>query len=261
MSQGILLIEPGSESCRKSFRARRRVSWGQAMPLVLEKLGYLGFAVAPAESLRDAGTWERHAAILIPELDPADWDDRAIELAGHGRAQALIELPPAALHSRIGVSSAEPADPRGMVTATEERLVAEVAERCTLRSTRLEPPQSRHVDRAEKLDWQKLRIPITESQAAAWRELGWDAQRWSVSNAADPLAKWTEIDGSNRELAGSGSPGLSDRRLLLDLWLLGPADDGAAVLRKRTPCLAAVGSARGNAGRSDRRDACGRRCR
>lgn len=198
MPSSILLIQGEETAARLIYGSQHRVDWAHAMPLVLEKLGYLDVTVSGPEIMRDPRTWNRHAAILVPSLDPEHWDSRALELAGSGSAEVLLELPPPALHSRLGVQAAEPAPQAGIVAATQAELVAGVAERCVLGSTRLEAPQSRPVERAEELDWHRLDVPIDEERASAWQALSWDVERWSVSADAEALAEWTEAEGSSR---------------------------------------------------------------
>lgn len=193
----ILLIQGEKAAAKRIYETENRVDWAQAMPLVLEKLGYLGVTISGPKVLRDPRTWDQHGAILVPTLGADDWDERSLELAGSGRAQVLLELPPRVLHPRLGVLSAEPAAREGIVEATDQNLVEAIGERSVLGRTRLEPPQTRPVDRAKELDWRRLDVPIDEGQAAAWRALSWDVERWSVSDESETLADWTQTDGSN----------------------------------------------------------------
>ncbi|HEX6688024.1 MAG TPA: hypothetical protein VF085_05085, partial [Solirubrobacterales bacterium] len=198
MTASILLIDGGADFAREVYEREGRADWAQAMPLVLEKLGYLGLETAPPAALADPRSWERHAAILVPRLPGGSWTPRAVALAGSGRAQLLTELPPRALHDRLGILAAEPASREGVVAATDPELAAAVAAASTLSNTYLQPPRSRPVDRADGLAWDELGVPIGVEQAERWRAPGWDAERWSLSAEAQVLAEWTD-SGEGRE--------------------------------------------------------------
>jgi SAM-dependent methyltransferase len=204
------LIGGGEELAREVYEREGRADWAQAMPLVLEKLGYLGLTTAGPEALADPRSWERYAAILVPRLPPGAWSARSIGLAGSGRAQLLVELPPRELHDKLGILAAEPAAREGVVTATDPDLSAAVMTASTLSNAYLTPPRSRPVDRADGLDWSELGVPIAAEQAERWRALGWDAERWSLSTEARVLAEWTDAGG-----AGERRPALVRRGPLL----------------------------------------------
>lgn len=196
---GILFIDAGADHAREVYRREGRGAWAQAMPLVLEKLGYLGLETAPPAALADPRTWRRYAAILVPRLPAGAWTPPAVALAGSGRAQLLTELPPRELRERLGVLSAEPASREGVVRATEPGLAAAVAAASTMSNTYLQPPRSRPVERVAGLDWPDLGVPIDAAQAAGWRTPGWDAERWSLSTETEVLAEWVDSGGSREQ--------------------------------------------------------------
>jgi ubiquinone/menaquinone biosynthesis C-methylase UbiE len=206
VTTSILLISGGADFARDVYQREGRAEWAQAMPLVLEKLGYLGLSTAGPEALADPRVWRRHAAILAPRLPRGSWTPRALELAGSGRAQLLVELPPRELHGRLGILDAEPAPREGAVTAVDPELAAAVGEVSTRSNAHLEPPQSRPVERIDGLDWKQVGVPIGAEQAERWRALGWDAERWRVSAEAEVLAEWVEPGG-----AGERRPALVRR--------------------------------------------------
>lgn len=197
MAASILLITGGADFARHVYEREERVDWAQAMPLVLEKLGYLGLATADPAALADPDTWDRHAAILVPRLPPGSWTPGAIELAGSGRAQLLVEHPPPGLYDRLGIVRADPASREGRVAATHPALRVAVEKLSTRSNTWLKPPESRPVDRAEELAWSRLEVPIGEEQARRWRAPGWDVERWRVSADTTVLATWTESGGAS----------------------------------------------------------------
>lgn len=210
MSTSILLIDGGAARAREVYEREGRGDWGQALPLVLEKLGYLGLTMAGPAALADPRSWERHAAILVPRLSAGAWTPRAIALAGSGRAQLLVELPPHELHDRLGILTADPAKRDGVVRATEPGLAEAVAAASTMTNAYLQPPRSRPVDRDAGLGWGELGVPIGAEQAERWRRPGWDAERWSLSAETQVLAEWRASDGS-----GERQPALIRRGSLL----------------------------------------------
>jgi ubiquinone/menaquinone biosynthesis C-methylase UbiE len=195
VTTSILLIDGGADLARGVYEREGRADWAQAMPLVLEKLGYLGMETAGPAALADPRSWERHAAILVPRLPAGTWTPRAVALAGSGRAQLLAELPPRRLHDRLGILAAEPASREGAVTATDPDLAAAVASSSTMSNAYLQPPRSRPVDRAEGLGWDELGVPIDAAQAERWRAPGWDAESWALSAEAQVLAEWRDAGG------------------------------------------------------------------
>lgn len=192
----ILLIGGGEDFARRVYESEGRADWAQALPLVLEKLGYLGLETAPPTALADPRTWERHAAILVPRLPAAAWTPRAVALAGSGKAQLLTELPARELHDRLGILAAEPTGRDGVVTATDPELSAAVEATSTMTNAYLQPPRSRPVDRAEGLGWDELGVPIGAEQAERWRAPAWEAERWSLSAEAQVLATWRDTAGA-----------------------------------------------------------------
>ena len=187
----ILFVSGGAEYARRVFATERRGYWSQALPLVLEKHGYLGVKVAGPECLEDARTWEEHAVVLIARLAPEAWSAQTLALLAGGPAQVLIELPPPALEQRLGITATD-ASPAGAVSPTAPELRARVADVSPLLSTRVQAPKHGPVDRSPETDWSRRGVPISAAQAAAWRSLGWDVRRWSSNGTAEQLAEWVD---------------------------------------------------------------------
>jgi ubiquinone/menaquinone biosynthesis C-methylase UbiE len=192
LTASILLVTGGRQGARDSFKNDGRVDWAQAAPLVLEKLGYLGIEVASPDVLDRPLTWQRHAAVLVTAAAARSWTREGLARSKEGPAQILLELPGAALQADAGVESASEAEPVGALAVVEEGLreaVAAFSERSTIK---LQPPQSRPVDRDSATDWQAVGPSIDEAQAEAWRLPGWDVERWSVAGDVDVVAEWIE---------------------------------------------------------------------
>jgi 2-polyprenyl-3-methyl-5-hydroxy-6-metoxy-1,4-benzoquinol methylase len=202
MSASLLVIMRGEEAARAAFEAGEPVEWARALPLLLEKHGYLEFEVAPPSALCDRRRWSRHAAILVPRLSRSEWTEEAITAMFEGSAQALLEMPPQDVLARIGVEAVEPASREGVFMPVDVELKEDVARRSVLGSTRLEGPQSRPVDRDSEQDWRHLAVPIDPELARRWGEPAWSAERWSSSGEAETLAEWVELGGEERRWPG-----------------------------------------------------------
>jgi len=188
----MVFVTGGDARAREVFATEGRADWSPALPLVLEKLGYLDFEVRGPESLTDEQLWRAAGVVLVARMPADQWSKRALELAGNGRARALIECPPPGLHGAFGIAGSSPASPIGAVAALPEDLRAAIAACTTWGVTRLEPPQSREIPRDRGLDWNQLGVPISAEQAERWRAPGWDVERWSLDGDADVLAEWVQ---------------------------------------------------------------------
>ncbi|MFZ0385217.1 MAG: class I SAM-dependent methyltransferase [Solirubrobacteraceae bacterium] len=197
MTSGILLVTGGDTFARHVFATEGRADWAQAVPLVLEKLGYLDFDTAEPEALEDHRTWHRPGILLVARVPPEAWTKRAVELAERGTVRALVECPPATLHRSLGITEAVSAERVGTVAPRSDDLRAAVTEFATRGSTHLAPPRSREIPRDASLDWNRLDVPITTQQAESWRAPDWEAEHWHVGEDTEVLAQWDPADGSN----------------------------------------------------------------
>ena len=194
----ILLIHGGDEFARTVFSQEGHADWAQAMPLVLEKLGYLDFEVTGPDALLDPDMWRRRAAVLIARLPAEAWSQRSLESVKRATAPTLIELPPPALAETLGLRSVEASPGEGVVAALAEWLRDSISAATSLSSTRIEPPGSRPVDLDPEMRWESLAVPLTPAQAGAWRTPGWIVQRWEVDEAQEVLAEWVSAEGEPR---------------------------------------------------------------
>lgn len=194
---GILFVSGGAEYARRVYRTEHRGYWSQALPLVLEKHGYLDVNVGGPECLEDPRTWAEHAVVLIARLPPEAWSTEALALVADGPAQTLIELPPPALEARLGMAATD-APRAGAVSPTDPELRARVAEFSPLLSTRIQAPKRAPVDRRPETSWQRRGVPISTARAAAWRALGWDVRQWKSDGTAEQLAEWVDAAGGER---------------------------------------------------------------
>lgn len=197
MNPSILLVRGGRETARDLYKNDGRVEWAQAIPLVLEKLGYLGVEVASPEILDRRDTWDRYAAVLVTSAAARSWSQEGLERSRAGSAQIFLELPGAPLAAAAGVRDSKQASPVGALAVVDSGLqeaVAEFSERSTIR---LQPPQSRPVERDSATDWQSAGPPIDDARAKAWGQLGWDVERWAVADDSEVIAEW--IDDASKE--------------------------------------------------------------
>jgi ubiquinone/menaquinone biosynthesis C-methylase UbiE len=198
----ILVIERSEASTHAQYRGEGRIEWARALPLLLEKHGYLEFEKAPPSVLADPRCWSRHAAILVPELDDEEWSQEAIGLVGSGSASALLELPPPALRRQLEIEGGEAAPRDGTFMPVDAELSEAISARSVLSSTRIEGPRARPIDRDRALDWERLEVPIEPALADAWRRPGWTVQRWGAAAGDEVLAEWVETGGEERRWPG-----------------------------------------------------------
>ena len=85
------MIDGGAGFAREVYEREGRGAWAQAMPLVLEKLGYLGLETAPPGGARRPAYMG--APRGYPRAAPAGrgLDAARAGLAGSGEAQLLVE--------------------------------------------------------------------------------------------------------------------------------------------------------------------------
>ena len=201
---GVAIVHGGDAFARQVYRHERRGYWAAALPLALEKHGFLDVAVLGPEALEDPDTWTRHAAVLVARLPEGAWTPEAIALALAAPGLALVEGPlPHELCNVLDVA-AEP-------TARDGRLV--VVERALGRATHaFSPPvgswvrdaATRETDRDPTLNWDALDgLSITAQQAEAWRAPGWDAQWLSAQGEVEVLAEWRRIDDESDRCPGA----------------------------------------------------------
>ena len=192
---GVAIVHGGDTFARSVYENEGRGYWAIALPLVLEKHGYLDVSVLGAESLEDPDTWECHAAVLVARLPDGAWSPTAIALARQAPGLALVEGPlPPELCVQLGVES-EPASREGRLIVMERALGRATHAFSPPVGSWVRGPTTRQTERDPKFNWNALDgVPIGQEQAAAWRAAGWDAQRWSVPDNSEVLADWRRVD-------------------------------------------------------------------
>ncbi|MHB8656850.1 MAG: hypothetical protein ACYC91_02695 [Solirubrobacteraceae bacterium] len=187
-----LFLHGGAEEARRVFREEERGYWSSALPLVLEKHGFLSLEEATLDVIQEALRCEQVGAVLVarPSRNP-DTLAAVSRLLDSG-CPVLVEGPlPPELHERLGISSAIPLAPEGSVGIANSEVAAAARAYGYPAGGRVGPAAVRPVDRDEATDWMRLDVGITAAQAKAWRTAGWSAERWSLSAASEVLATWT----------------------------------------------------------------------
>ncbi len=199
---GLLFVHSSHKDLRRAFRREGRVDWSASLPLVLEKHGYLGVASRPWSVLRDRSAWTEFDGIVIARQADEAWRPELVEALAEGPRPVLIEGPvPQPLRDALGIRTAEPADPEGVLAATDPGLAGAAASFGASRTGRLGSPTARHVPRDPSMDWRVLDVPVTEPQADAWNRRGWVAERWAVDPGTEVLAEWRPAQSGPRSPA------------------------------------------------------------
>lgn len=187
MAASLLVIHGGEELARTALATERRALWSMALPLVLEKHGYVDVETRGPDALADPEALERRAGVLIARQAEATWTGETVARIVQSEAPVLLEAPaPQRVLAPLGIRSEGPLPPTGSLHPRAAAGPLRIAERRTEETT-ADP----------SLHWSVL-VPdlITAEQADAWRRTGWDAFRWTVAGAAEVLAEWRS--GSTR---------------------------------------------------------------
>ena len=186
----LLHVHPGDGAARSAFDRERRVAWATALPVVLEKHGYLDVASCAAEDAPAAIASGAPAVVVVTRLAPEQWTDELVATLLAGPFAVLCERPPAALHAALGIATAAPAPHEGRLVACAPGFERAVRERAGAAAAKIAGPISHPVPIDPALLWPATGAPIAPDRAAAWNAPGWSAERWSVDAATTVLAEW-----------------------------------------------------------------------
>ena len=187
---GVLFIHAGDAHAREVYEHEREGYWSQALPLVLEKHGFLEVEVSDAperlgEPLGD------FAAVLVARLPDSAWSRDLACTVAEGEVPVLLEgtLPPV-VESALGVQTVGPIDEPGYVAAWSSEL-GWLASGYGLGTTcSLTLHYERPVRREEHLHWSKLPVPISPRQSEVWRAEAWRLRQWTLADETESLAEW-----------------------------------------------------------------------
>jgi hypothetical protein len=197
----ILFIHAGDEHARDLFRREGRAYWSRVAPLALEQHGFLGFEVMTADEVEGADALERYSAILVAALPRETWAGGLADTLGAASRPVLMEspLPPEALALAPGITEQGPLRQEGAFVVGDTRLRAAGDRYGFPPTARLGPGLTRPVSRKDGLDWSLFpEVGISSEQAAAWRRLGWAANRWAVSEPARVVSEWLPDESEER---------------------------------------------------------------
>jgi hypothetical protein len=186
----ILHVHAGESQGRATFARQRRARWASALPVVLEKHGYLDVRSCSAEMALEELAANPPALTIITQLAPEQWGRELADALTTGPFAVLLELPPRSLHPALGITSAAPAPGEGRLSACEPRFEVAVRRRAGSASAKVSGPISRPVPILPEMLWPSTDAPFDENQAAAWNAPGWTAERWSTDASTSVLAEW-----------------------------------------------------------------------
>jgi hypothetical protein len=120
----MLVVRADAGFAREIFRREGRGLWSQALPLVLEKHGYLGVELAGPEAMRRPDLWRRHGCAVVTRLPDDVWSDAVVERIAASDVPVLIEGPaPAAVRAAATAGPGAPASASSAASAgTSTRL-------------------------------------------------------------------------------------------------------------------------------------------
>ena len=187
---GLLFIHAGDGFARQVYRDQHEGYWSQALPLVLEKHGFLDVTVCD-EARMLAERLDDFTAVLVARLPEDAWSEELAESLAKGTVPVLAEGPlPPAVEAVLGASSHGGIDEPGYVAAWSSEL-GWLASSYGLGTTcSLTLHYQRPVRREEHLHWAKQPVPISAEQAEAWRAEAWRLRRWELDSASESLAEW-----------------------------------------------------------------------
>ncbi|MHB8656847.1 MAG: methyltransferase domain-containing protein [Solirubrobacteraceae bacterium] len=203
MTGGILFIASGEELQRQVFETEGRAAWSDALPLVLEKHGFLALETAGPEALREREVLEGADVVLIGRLPEGCWGAEQLATIAEIRTPLLIDGPlPPQLASQldIAVVEAEGEHEPSILAVADRELSRALGRYAPAGGGRISSANCVPLEIRGDLLWESLaEVPITAEQARVWRECSLDVQLWGELGAATRLCDL--VDDSRPELS------------------------------------------------------------
>ena len=186
---GMVFVHGGDPLAREVLQREQRGEWSQALPIVLEKWGYLCFEEAGPASLGDAETFEHYDTVLVARMPEGTWTEEVVERVRAGRAQVLADGPlPAPVLAALGVECEGPVKMVGGIVVSDPVLHAAARDFGVAPGAALAPPDRQPTDGAPAPD------DLAPEHTAAWRRQGWDVERWKAPAGTTVHAEWVAPD-------------------------------------------------------------------
>jgi hypothetical protein len=203
---GLLFLHGGAELGRHVLAVERRGYWSPALPVVLEKHGYIAVDARGPEALTDPELFSSYDCAIIGRLADDAWRDEVLDAVLGSGIPVLFEPPlPARLREALGILSAEPIGQQShdlLLNLTDVALAAQTRSFGYAGGGRIRPPRSDPDEREQRIDWATLgSVPLEADQAAAWREPGYDVERWTLAPEVEVLAAWSIAETGERRPA------------------------------------------------------------
>jgi hypothetical protein len=205
VGRGVLFICGGAEHARAVFDGEERVDWSQALPLMLEKYGYLDVTTARPRAL--AQRLDGYAAVLVARLPDKLWTKELATRALEGPTPVYVDGPVApAVADALGIEADALGSVAGSVTVHDPEMRSLAAGLGGPPGGRVRPLVSKAVVRDPEHDWRRIEgVPISSRQAERWRAPSWTVSRWRAPDVDRVLATWEPDD------ATGSSPALVQR--------------------------------------------------
>jgi SAM-dependent methyltransferase len=204
---GILFIRGGPTVARAVLEDEQRGYWSAALPLVLEKHGYLDIDEAEPAALDDARIWTRYATILVARLPPGSWNVERVRRAADGPAAVVVEAPlDDPLAQQLGVVRSTTTSQDGALMVADKAVADRAASFGMGVGCTIERSPRRTVAPESRVNWDSLgTVPISAPRAEAWRTPGWDAFAWEIDDRAEVLARYRTPELTSPALIRVGS--------------------------------------------------------
>jgi hypothetical protein len=189
---GILFVRGGDDHAGTILRAERRAYWSAALPVVLEKHGYLALDESGPEALEDPVTFDEYDVVLVARLGHDQLGTAFLERVRGGRGGVIAEGPlPPIVENALGVERAAELSPYGALTIADEQLARIASHFGTTPGGALTETSARPITRNPAYDWRSAAPSLlTEDQAAAWGAPAWDVVEWTAKRDPRTLAVW-----------------------------------------------------------------------
>ena len=197
---GILFVAPGADAERTVFTEQGRGLWSAALPLVLEKHGYLTVEEVGRDALDDVDGLAAYDVVLVAGGPDDPWAGGRLKELRDRRIPLILDGPPTRSARReLGLGDCTPLDRAGAVNILDPTLRAAAARFGAPLGGRVAMPGDAPAEHRPELHWGSLGgVPISPEQAAAWQACPWDAEAWPTQPGGTVLMNWLTPDSAQR---------------------------------------------------------------
>jgi hypothetical protein len=193
----ILIVLGGPTFARDVYSKESRGYWSAALPLVLEKHGFLDFEVRTPEEVDSLDVLRGYDCVLVGRIGAGQLPEGLARALLDCERPVLLESPqPSHLSAALGISGSRPAYGPLRVRCGPELTTGAQALGLPA-GGRVAASRTKPMERPAELDWRSVAPGlISEARATAWGATGWDVERWTLDAHTTVLADYRlEPDG------------------------------------------------------------------